>query len=107
MREIYDAAYVDEINGRIESAADDEALRLLAMEVLTIPESSAAYPDAIGRAVPASMPDPDVLGRLLDSWRHLTPERRWRLMEMAEDMHVASTDQTKATPQHKPPTKEQ
>jgi transcriptional regulator with XRE-family HTH domain len=70
--------------------ADEEALRTTAIEALTYTTKSVLWPDVLARAVPATLPDHDVFARVVEAWLDLTPDRRWRLAEVASDMRAAS-----------------
>ena len=70
--------------------ADEDALRIAAIEALTYSTKSVLWPDVLARAVPATLPDHDVFARIVEAWPELTPDRRWRLAEVAGDMRAAS-----------------
>ena len=70
--------------------ADAGQLRQVAIELLTYPNRKVAWPHEITRAVPARVPDQDLFGRLHDAWTAITPDRRWRLVQLAQDMQAAT-----------------
>jgi hypothetical protein len=46
-------------------------------------------PEALGGSL-TDAPDADLLHDLIDLWPGITAERRWRLVQLARDLHRAS-----------------
>jgi hypothetical protein len=85
----------EELDGlrRLKASVGDAnraQLRQAAIDVLTYTSRSVLLPETLRRAIPAGVADPDLFGRLLDAWGELTGARRWRLVELAEDLRTAS-----------------
>jgi hypothetical protein len=70
--------------------ADDDELRRLAVIGLTMPVVDVDLPATLAALMPVSAPDSDLLTELVSAWPELTPDRRWRLVELVRDLRAAS-----------------
>ncbi len=86
----YEDGYSDELLARIEAAETDEELRWAAVEVATLPFASVDFPEALRVAMATDTPDSDLLEDLIRLWPGISPDRRWRLVELARDLHRVS-----------------
>jgi transcriptional regulator with XRE-family HTH domain len=77
---------------RLEGAKDEELLDL-ASHAITLPVPAVDWPASLAAAAPASAPDADLFREVTDAWRELTPDRRWRLVELVRDLrHVSQLE---------------
>ena len=77
----------------LESATTDEDLRALAVYAFTLTTAEVDWPADLASAMPTNAPDADLLRQVVETWRELTPDRRWRLVELARDMGEASRNE--------------
>ena len=94
----HDEQELPRLRRKLEAAATDEDFRLLAMTAYTTPAKEVDWPAALTTVLPADVPDSDLLGQLIAAWSQLTPDRRWRLVELVRDMKQASRQHTDSHP---------
>jgi transcriptional regulator with XRE-family HTH domain len=85
----YDAAYRDQLHARLDVANEDHEVRTLAVELVTLPVHGVDYPTLPALSA-ADAPDADLLDEIIRAWPQLTPERRWRLVEITRDLRDCS-----------------
>ena len=86
----YDQEEVERLHTEVDAAKTDEDLRRLCPIVIDMPVSEVGWPEGLASLVPSSLADSGLLRELIDAWPELTPERRWRLVELVRDLRVAS-----------------
>lgn len=92
------------LQAELEEAATDEQFRELAQYAFTLSATEVDWPAALTTVLPANAPDSDLLSQLISAWPQLTPDRRWRLVELVRDMKQASREDTDThTNEHKEP----
>ena len=75
----------------LQSSNKQSDLHELAMGVLSHTVDTVEFPPELVTTVAASSPDADDLRAIVDLWPSLTPDRRWRLRQIAVDLRTAST----------------
>jgi transcriptional regulator with XRE-family HTH domain len=77
----------------LDAAADPAALSDAAVVLVTTAVHGVDYPE-LDIAGPA--PDVDLLAELVAAWPQLTPDRRWRMVELARDLQACSLRERRA-----------
>jgi transcriptional regulator with XRE-family HTH domain len=95
--EEYDDAgdYADELLARAEALRDDDAVRDLAMELATLVTRPVGNPPELVGLAPSGAGDRPLLTDVIARWEQMSPDRRWRLHEIAKDFAVASATASK------------
>lgn len=74
----------------LDEASTEAQFRSIALCAYTLDASAVDWPAGLTSVMPASAPDSDLLRQVIEAWPEITPERRWRLVELARDMRDAS-----------------
>lgn len=85
-----DGAYADELLAQAKALADEEAVRGLAMEIATLVTKPVGAPPELFAQPPAGASDRSMLSDVITCWERMSPERRWRLLEIAKDFATVS-----------------
>jgi transcriptional regulator with XRE-family HTH domain len=87
--------YADELLARAEALGDDGAVRDLAMELATLVTRPVGAPRELVAQAPTHAADRPLLTDVIESWEQMSPDRRWRLFEIAKDFATASQEGSK------------
>jgi transcriptional regulator with XRE-family HTH domain len=81
------------LSSRLERADEDELLEL-ATYALTLPVAEVDWPHGLATAASSNAPDGDLLNEVTEAWSDLTPDRRWRLVQLVRDLRQVSRSES-------------